>query len=490
MISVITTFHNQKHFIEDCIGGFMSQDTKEKYEVIAVCDACDDGSAEYLRRVYPEVSVFEVDFRNAPQSRNFGRKYAKGDFILYFDGDDIPYTNLLSELHGAFDESIDFTYPRFNHPDFGLDKQRLGLATLEYDNAFARFYPMANSVLMTRASIDPEWDTNLTCCQDADRWYSLAFANRKGKHVRKVLWDYRIHDKGMWQGDGIKKDVKKMCEYIDTKHKRSHPGPMDTTLITLISRDTVLEEYIENIKQLDINRKKFSWFIYIDTDNEALVEKVKGLTNDITDFGLKRMFVTGQPNLASSSSFEERGMHISNNIKTIINNIKEIYPTPYIFMTEDDTLVEPDAYNKLINHVINNRAEIATGIEVSRSVSKHMGLCMLEEKDGEIIGRRTLKNQIGTEYVDACGWYCWVAKTDVVYNNTYTVVGHPKNLGPDVMSMYNLVRDGHRILADFSVPCKHYQPETKTWLEPKDAVGLDIKFNKEGDTWNHQTTIY
>jgi len=496
MISVITTFHNQKQFVDECIGGFINQhiDTPE-YEIIAVCDSCTDGTEDYIRENYPDVKVYSVAFKNAPMSRNYGFDRSVGDFILYFDGDDIPYENMLVSMYNAFEHGIDFVYSRFEHPDFGLDKQKLGLSVLEFDAEFGKVYPQCNGIIMTRRDIDPMWDPYLTCCQDADRWYALVYGGKKGKHVRQVLWNYRVHDGSMWVNGEAKKDVKAMCEYIDNKYgvEQYRPKRIETTLVSLISRDTVLMEYMDSINKLDIDRSTFSWFIYIDTTSEDLVDKVKILSSQIKGWGLKRIFVTWAHNKTEATDFVGRGMHIANHLTTIFHSVSTIYPTKYLFMIEDDTLVPPNAYQLLLRHLIDDdMCAVATGIEMSRSVSKHLGICHLVEDEGEIVGRRTIKDQkAGWIDVDGCGWYCWVGRVNAIKDAEMKCEGHPKNLGPDTLSMYSLRKKGWNIIADFDVPCKHWDPVKEEWLTPDQAVGLSISFYKDNQgIWNHDTKIF
>lgn len=83
--SVIVPGHNSAEFMRQGLDAIRSQDFDD-YELIIVCDACTDNTAE-IAREYTD-KVFEVNYGRAGLARNVGLDHAKGEWILWADDDD------------------------------------------------------------------------------------------------------------------------------------------------------------------------------------------------------------------------------------------------------------------------------------------------------------------------------------------------------------------------------------------------------------------
>jgi len=83
--SVIIPAHNSSGFIRKALESIRSQYYTD-YELIVVCDACTDNTAEVAQ--YYDARVYEVDFHRDGLARNVGIDNAKGDWLLFMDDDD------------------------------------------------------------------------------------------------------------------------------------------------------------------------------------------------------------------------------------------------------------------------------------------------------------------------------------------------------------------------------------------------------------------
>ena len=97
--SVIITCHNQRKFIADAVQSAISQ-IYESREVIVVDDASSDGSDSVLKSYGEMIRLISLE-RNqgASEARNAGTAAARGNYLVYLDGDDLlkPWALLVYE---------------------------------------------------------------------------------------------------------------------------------------------------------------------------------------------------------------------------------------------------------------------------------------------------------------------------------------------------------------------------------------------------------
>ena len=83
--SIIMPAHNAAGFFKKALDSIEMQTYKD-YELIVVCDACEDNTEEIARSY--NAKVYSVDYKNEGPTRNFGLDKASGEWILWIDDDD------------------------------------------------------------------------------------------------------------------------------------------------------------------------------------------------------------------------------------------------------------------------------------------------------------------------------------------------------------------------------------------------------------------
>lgn len=83
--SVIVPAHNSAAYIERGLNSIAEQ-TFMDYELIVICDACTDNTAEIALRYTTD--VYLTDFHQDGYARNAGIDIARGKWILFMDDDD------------------------------------------------------------------------------------------------------------------------------------------------------------------------------------------------------------------------------------------------------------------------------------------------------------------------------------------------------------------------------------------------------------------
>ena len=98
-ISVIVPVYNQEKYIDICINSILSQ-TYSNIELIIVNDGSTDTSKEIISKYlqHPNIIYLEKENGGLSSSRNYGLKYATGDYISFVDSDDYIDSTLFESL--------------------------------------------------------------------------------------------------------------------------------------------------------------------------------------------------------------------------------------------------------------------------------------------------------------------------------------------------------------------------------------------------------
>lgn len=92
-ISVVIPAYNEEKYIAGCIESVLAHAPRNLLEIIVVCNACSDRTADVALR-YPKVRVVHEYRKGTGFARNRGFKEAKGDVLAYLDAD--------SRIHGEW----------------------------------------------------------------------------------------------------------------------------------------------------------------------------------------------------------------------------------------------------------------------------------------------------------------------------------------------------------------------------------------------------
>ena len=103
--SIIIPAYNAADRIRNALDSIASQTCKD-YELIVVCDACVDNTAD-IAREYTD-KVIEVFNNHDGLTRNVGLDYATGDWVLFMDDDDWWMHELvLEKIEAHLSDDID-----------------------------------------------------------------------------------------------------------------------------------------------------------------------------------------------------------------------------------------------------------------------------------------------------------------------------------------------------------------------------------------------
>lgn len=95
--SIIVPTYNRAHLIEKTLASLQKIDYPF-FEIIVVDDGSTDNTADVMEKIRDgKTQYFKKNNAERAAARNFGAQKAKGDYVNFFDSDDIAYGNHLSE---------------------------------------------------------------------------------------------------------------------------------------------------------------------------------------------------------------------------------------------------------------------------------------------------------------------------------------------------------------------------------------------------------
>lgn len=101
LVSIVVPVYNVEPYLEQCLDSLVKQ-TMKAIEIIAVDDGSTDGSLEILNRYAAQdkrVHVYTQKNQYAGAARNLGLSHAKGEYVLFLDGDDHFAKNLAADTY-------------------------------------------------------------------------------------------------------------------------------------------------------------------------------------------------------------------------------------------------------------------------------------------------------------------------------------------------------------------------------------------------------
>lgn len=102
MISVIVPIYNVEQYLQRCVESLLNQDISLEYEIILVNDGSSDDSGilcDRLQTKYGNVRVMHKVNGGLSDCRNYGVRFAKGEWITFVDSDDYVSEDYLSKLY-------------------------------------------------------------------------------------------------------------------------------------------------------------------------------------------------------------------------------------------------------------------------------------------------------------------------------------------------------------------------------------------------------
>lgn len=204
LISVIIPCFNAGKWVCQAAESVVSQDFKS-LEVIMIDDGSTDGSADIIRRNFPQVRVVTTVRQGPSSARNYGTQLAKGEFIQYLDADDALADGKLTHQCDCLRSSgADVAYGKWqalfrDWRGVYVKKDIIGkpFKDPEIDLFTDAWFPPA-AYLFRRSLVEKigGWRNDLPIIQDARFALDCALYGGRFAYCDRVVAYYRKHNSG------------------------------------------------------------------------------------------------------------------------------------------------------------------------------------------------------------------------------------------------------------------------------------------------------
>ena len=202
--SIIITSYNQAKFIHSAVASALAQSHSGK-EIIVIDDASTDSSPATLEEFGNSIQLIKLEENvGACRARNIGIAVAKGDFLVFLDGDDL----LLPWALAVYSEIVDRMRPNIilsamrwfegEVPQISAESAPAQIEVVDYETLLHkdRPYRASASALVIRrdAFIKVQgWPTEIFPLEDLDVLIKLLQSGRTVQILAPLTVCYRIH---------------------------------------------------------------------------------------------------------------------------------------------------------------------------------------------------------------------------------------------------------------------------------------------------------
>lgn len=218
-ISVICTCFNLEEYLDECIDSIKQQIFKA-HEIILIHDGCNKTAKAYsgVNTVFLDKNI------GVSKARDLGFKISSGDYIVFFDGDDIMPLNYLLELQK---EEADVVYPNCilwaGWGGSGLQNEwHEAPKTIKLKDMMKMNSVLMPSLIKRETYIDVGgFDETLPIFEDYDFFLRILIKNGNFKKSKAFLMYRQRTLSRNHQNDEIKREIyKKITQKVTLKQKK------------------------------------------------------------------------------------------------------------------------------------------------------------------------------------------------------------------------------------------------------------------------------
>lgn len=228
LISIIIPVYNQEKYLVETLQSVSNQ-TYSNWECILVNDGSSDNSVNVLKPFLTQDNRFyfiDSENKGVSNARNLALKQAKGEYVLFLDGDDLIHPEKLQLAISNFEKSSDLSIV-FNTTNYFENTIENTLYPIKMNAELLNFndlllywnekiiIPIHSAIIKKTLLNGIEFNSNLTAQEDWLVWLRLFQKNPKILVLEEALSYYRKHNSSRTQSFALKNDHFKALEIFE-----------------------------------------------------------------------------------------------------------------------------------------------------------------------------------------------------------------------------------------------------------------------------------
>lgn len=196
--SVIITSHNYGRFLASAVNSVLNQTVKPK-EIIVVNDASDDNTEEVASFFGDKIQYFQVNFRNAQKTRNYGLSKASGEYVVFLDADDYFRNDFLEKTQNIMQNNSKILLVYSDRENVGNEDLLASIGhssnwkTKDFNFNVLRKYNYISLPSLIRRKYFKGFDEKIRRFQDWDAWLNF-LRPESAERIPEPLFYVRFHE--------------------------------------------------------------------------------------------------------------------------------------------------------------------------------------------------------------------------------------------------------------------------------------------------------
>jgi glycosyltransferase involved in cell wall biosynthesis len=264
LVSIVMATYNRAQYIIESLKSIQAQ-TYTNWECIIVDDGGTDNTEQVLEPILKADKRFKFFKRTSkylkglPGTRNFGLDMAQGDFIIFFDDDDIAHPQNLEICVNELSDN-DISFCRYIREVF----EGTFSYNFDYSKDYTSFYidkHDINKILKNQLSFNScavmwkkecydnhRYTEHLKYAEEWELYARIITSVKKGKSLNKTLYYGRKHQSASVTGNFGNKKESSLASYADAIH---------LVIQNLKEKDLISDEILRYFIQIALDYKKY-----------------------------------------------------------------------------------------------------------------------------------------------------------------------------------------------------------------------------------------
>lgn len=261
--SVIITSHNYGRFLASAVNSVLNQTVKPK-EIIVVNDASDDNTEEVASFFGDKIQYFQVNFRNAQKTRNYGLSKASGEYVVLLDADDYFRNDFLEKTQNIMQNNSKILLVYSDRENIGNADLLASIGhssnwkTKDFNYNVLRKYNYISLPSLIRRKYFKGFDEKIRRFQDWDAWLNF-LRPESAIRIPEPLFFVRFHEQNKTFTEN------KSIEKIKVLHKHGILGAESFDIKNILLEKLLNLKYVKNgVVFLNLSDNFDDLIIYLD----------------------------------------------------------------------------------------------------------------------------------------------------------------------------------------------------------------------------------